>query len=258
MQKYKSKPAAAVPAPHRRRFWRKWLGAATLVLVAVGLLTVAYGAFKLGQRIYDRPAEKAMYNKMLAPLVMLDPLPFESLEKAKKETLLQAAVWGAVYSQDTKSYERNENGALILPAIDMERSAHNLFGPDFQVTHATFSDSGMDFVYDETRKGYIVPITAQIGMYTPQTAKISGWGEKILTVGYVAPNMNMLQESTQQADVPVKYMEYILTKQQGKFYVSALRESKMLPPATSPKSASQTSTPSAPASLPVNSVVAPK
>ena len=46
----------------------------------------------------------------------------------------------------------------------------------------------MQFVYDEERSGYIIPITGTTSAYTPKVVKIkTSVKEKRVTVGYVAP-----------------------------------------------------------------------
>jgi hypothetical protein len=212
----------------KRRRSRQRVGLAVSILTVVGVFSLVFGGVKGVQFLLDNSKEKAEYEATLAPLVMLDPLPFDSLDKANHSTLMQAAVWACVYNNDISTYERDELGALMLPAIEIEREAMRLYGPDFTFTRETFTDSGMEFVYSEEKDVYIMPITSQAGMYTPQVVRITGWREKVVTVGYVSP-FGTDGGFASPSNTPVKYVEYVFARGRDGYYLIAIRESDMKP-----------------------------
>ncbi len=226
----------------KRRRSRQRLGVMVLVLTVIGIFAVIFGGVKGVQYLLDNNKEKAEYEEILAPLVMLDPLPFNSIETANQSTLMQAAVWACVYNQDLSAIERDEMGALMLPAIDVERAAVKLYGPDFPFVKETFSDSGMEFLYQEDKDVFIVPITSQAGNYTPKVVKIKGWRQKTVTVGYLSP-FNMEAGSLSPSDVPVKYVDYIFEKGRDGYYLIAIQESDMKPEVSSVSESSEASVP---------------
>lgn len=225
---------------YRRRRSRQGIGAAVILLTVVGFCTVIYGGVKGVVKMFDNSEEKASYETLLAPLVMLDPLPFDDMAAANKNVLMEAAVWSCIYNQDTTGYERDETGSMILPAIDVERAAAKLYGTDFTVERATFSDSGMDFIYNEEKQGFIIPITGQVGIYSPKVAKIKGITEKVVTVGYISPYAGMMDGSGQQvSSEPVKYVDYVFARDKGDYHLIAIRESEMKPETPSSSGSSE-------------------
>lgn len=226
----------------KRRRSRQRLGLAVMVLTIVGVFAIIFGGVKGVQYLLDNSKEKAEYEAVLAPLVMLDPLPFNNIDNANKSTLMQAAVWACVYNQDLSAIERDEIGALMLPAIDVERAAVKLYGPDFPFARETFSDSGMEFVYQEDKDVFVVPITSQAGNYTPKVVKIKGWRQKTVTVGYLSP-FNIEAGSLAPSDVPVKYVDYIFEKGRDGYYLIAIQESDMKPEVSTASESSEASVP---------------
>lgn len=226
---------------HRRRA-RQGLGAAVILLTVVGLATVVYGGVKGVIKLFDNSEEKTSYETLLAPLVMLDPLPFDDMAAANKDLLKEAAIWACTYNNDTSTYERDETVAMILPAIDVDRAAAKLYGPDFTVERATFSDSGMDFIYNEEKQGFIIPITGQVGVYTPKVFKIKGISEKTVTVGYISPYAGMMDGTgVKVSDEPVKYVDYVFARKDGVYYLTAVKDSEMKPKTSASSSASSSS-----------------
>ena len=212
----------------KRRRSRQKVGLAVLLLTVIGALSIVLGGVKGVQFLLDNSKEKAEYEVILAPLVMLDPLPFDSLDKANHATLMQAAMWACIYNNDFSTYERDEVGALMLPAIEIEREAMRLYGPDFTFTRESFTDSGMEFIYSEEKDVYIMPITSQAGMYTPQVVRITGWREKVVTVGYISP-FGTDGGFASPSNTPVKFVEYVFARGRDGYYLIAIRESDMKP-----------------------------
>lgn len=232
---------------HRRRR-RQLLGGVISLLVVVGAISLIMGGVRVAAGLFDDTAERQQYEKLLAPVVMLDPVPFDSLETADQNMLLQAAIWEAIYNEDITKYDRDEGGALILPVVDVDKNAALLLGKNYALEHHTFSASGMEFVYDEDRKGYIIPITGTTSAYTPKVVKIKNEvQQKIVTVGYVAPPTGFSLDgtlSTEQGE-PAFYYDYVFTRQDDGYYLTAMKNSDMKPAsdAQTPQSNSQAAVP---------------
>lgn len=219
-----------------RRRRRQATGVVAMLLCVIGIGTVIYGAFTGVSKMFDQSGQKAEYEELLSPLVMLDPLEFDSLEAADQNTLMQAAIWACFYGEaDLSVYDRDEYGALILPSVDIDKYAARLYGPNFQIIHDTFQDDGMEFLYDETTACYTIPITGQVGSYQTQVVEVKGLSEKVITVAYMAPAAGGALDLTgTTTDTPMKYMEYVFTRENGEYYLTALRESDMRVPASPP------------------------
>ena len=219
----------------RRRRRRQLLGGVLCLLIVFGAASVVGSVGRVIGSLFDDSEERAQYEKLLAPLVMLDPVPFDSLETADQNLLLQAAIWEAIYNEDIADetkYERDESGALIMPAVDVDKNGALLFGPDYTLEHHSFEADGMQFVYDEERSGYIIPITGTTSAYTPKVVRIkTSVKEKRVTVGYVAPPTGFSLDgtlSTEQGD-PAFYYDYIFTRQGDGYYLTAITTSDTKP-----------------------------
>ena len=203
------------------------IGAVFSVLALVGVISIVLGAVKLGSKLLDDSAEKRKYDSLLTPLVVYDPLPFESPEEADENILLASSVWATIMNEDLTQYPTDEYGTTLLPAGEVDRYYARLFGTSTKLNHRTFADSDIEFVYNEETGTYTVPPTTYPQGYTPQTVKIKkafGSKEKIVTVGYLsfATGFN----DTRDRSI-VKYVDYIFTKKDGNYYLSAVRESDM-------------------------------
>lgn len=216
----------------RRRRRRQLLGGVLCLLIVLGAASLVTAGVRLVGRLTDDTEERQEYARLLAPMVMLNPVPFDSLETADQNTLLQAAIWGAIYSEDLTQYERDEVGALILPVVDVDKNGARLFGSEFVLEHHTFDANGMQFVYDEERMGYIIPITGTTSSYTPEVVKIqTSVQTKRVTVGYVAPPTGFSLDgvlATERGE-PAFYYDYIFTRQGDGYFLTAITTSEMKP-----------------------------
>ena len=86
------------------------------VLAFIGVLSIISGVVKTGMKIFDNTAEKQEYNTLLAPLVMYDPLPFETPDTADRRVLLASSLWAAIMNEDMSP--TNEDYAEIVEVKD--------------------------------------------------------------------------------------------------------------------------------------------
>lgn len=221
--------AKELGALRRRRFTRQVLGAVVCVLVLIGLSSVVSGAVQLGMRAFDNTDEKEAYEMRLRNLVALDPLPFNSLEElstSQQNTLLNAAIWSSI--GDSDSYEHDEVGAMYLPILDIEKTISSLYGPDFKMQYTTFEDNGMTFQYVSEKQAYLMPITSAVNTYYPSVQKIKRESNtQRVTVGYISLYAAGGEFSLNSDLTPIKYLDYIFTRKDGAYYLSAIVESEM-------------------------------
>ena len=93
-----------------------------------------------------------------------------------------------------------------------------------------------EITFDEEKQAYIVPATSYPQGFTPQVAKIkTSFSEKIVTVGYISPQTSWTDSTTGTIS---KYVDYVFEKQDGEFYLVAVRESDMKVEASSSSSSS--------------------
>jgi len=207
---------------HKRRIV---IGMIMCALMLVGVISIIAGGVKITSKLLDNTAEKEKYNALLATLVVADPLPFESPDQADQTILLSSSVWAAVMNEDMEQYEKDDFGQTYLPAVEVDRYFTRVFGTQHALTHQSFSEQEIEFIYDEEKQAYIVPITSFPTGFTPKVEKIkTGSGEKIVTVGYISPATNWNDDASGAVS---KYVDYIFQKQGGEYYLVAVRESAM-------------------------------
>ena len=234
---------------HKRRRARQWLGLAICALVLIGAATVVTLAVGGVAALFDDTEERLEYEQRLQALVMLDPLPFDSLDQADPALLKEASIWAAVSSAQAadsslSAYERDPNtDSLLLPAVEVDAAAASLFGPDYKLVHETFDTvaGDMTFEYDGERQCYLIPVTGQVGMYTPLVEELDRHdGRLYVTVGYV-PAPGLTGDFSMSAPTePTKYMEYVFEKADRVWYLCALQTSEKKPSSSAAASAPET------------------
>lgn len=171
----------------RRSKYALPLGGVFLVLAVIGLISVAGFCIRLTNQIMDNTREKSKFEEYLLPVVMFDPVEFDSPEHADPLFLLQSSLWGALLS-NTDKYTYDENAMLVVPASDLDVYAAKLYGSDIKLQHQTIEDFDFTYPYDPETKTYGVPVMGQTSQYTPQVTKIEKKGDLYtLTVGYIPP-----------------------------------------------------------------------
>lgn len=133
----------------RRSKYALPLGGVFLVLAVIGLISVAGFCIRLTNQIMDNTREKSKFEEYLLPVVMFDPVEFDSPEHADPLFLLQSSLWGTLLS-NTDKYTYDENAMLVVPASDLDVYAAKLYGSDIKLQHQTIED--FDFTYPYDRK----------------------------------------------------------------------------------------------------------
>jgi len=227
-------------ARRQRRRWRQLLGLVVCLLVIVGICTVLSRGVETVGGLFDNSALKQDLESRLQCYVMLDPLPFDSLDQADPNQIKEYAIWTTVNNAlatagSLDAYERDpDTDGIILPTLEVDAAIARLFGPDYKVEHATFENSDMNFLYLEDKQGYLIPVTGQIGQYTPQVENIKkSQGNMYVTVGYI-PTFTNSTFVFSAATEPTKYMDYVFAKNGKNWYMTSLQESETKPASSVP------------------------
>ena len=180
-------------------------------------------------------------------LVGFDPVPFDSLDEANQNTLLSALIWETLANVDKDALEHDDLGAPYLPTLELDKTAASLYGPDYKFTYETFEDRGLTYTYDEERSAFLVPITSAISDYYPQVEKIRREGDtQRVTVGYLSQYNEDGSLILNTSEItPVKYYDYIFTRNDGNYYLSAIVSSEMTASSSSEETDSADSVPNA-------------
>ncbi len=213
----------------RRNRYAAPIGGIFVILCLVGFATVVMLCFNLTRNVLDNSGKKHEYEKMLLPVVMFDPAPFEDAVNFDGLSLLQSSIWATLLGEDRDKYELDDNLMLVVPASDVDVTASNLFGPNITLTHSTFGDYEITYVYDESTRSYHVPVDVMTPSYTPQVEEIEKKGDTLLLrVGYVPPSSVMditfTEKGITNSTTPVKYMVYELHKGRNGYFLYAVRD----------------------------------
>lgn len=231
------------------RIARQAVGLIAIILVVIGLFTVISWAVHGVSVLLDDSDRRQSYADRLYGLVMFDTLPFDDINSVDPSVFKQAAIWGCVYQIQSSGgslddYERDEEtGSMILPKLEVDTYLSNLLGPDYTIEDGSFQTSEMNYIYDEERQGYLVPVTGAVGLYTPEVEDIRTQGGQLyVTVGYIPTLASTTSLTLTAPTEPTKYMDYVFTRGENRqWYLTALQESDMQPDATpTPAAASST------------------
>ncbi len=215
-------------ARRSRRRTRQFLGLALAVLIVVGAVSIVNYGINVVRTAMNDTSMADEYKARIAPFVWFDVLPFEKLEDANQDTLKQAVLWGVLNQTGTDKITRNERGEALVPAIEIDRYAAALFGPDFEFKHASFSDpvEGLEYTYDEEAGMYVVPATGIMPYYDATVVDITraGGGVRKVVVGYVQTyNANDEVIATPDYEHPAKYMDYLFRRDGNDYYLYAIQ-----------------------------------
>ena len=237
------------PAEHernRRRRTRQLLGLVLCLLIIIGIFSVISGAVRGVASLFDKTDEKLEYEEKLQSLVMMDPLPFASLDQMDVNQLREYSIWAAVDAARRSAggldaYPRDpETDGVLLPDVEVDAALVALLGPNYNeylsqpITNGSF-ETDIYYEYLEDQKAYLVPVTSQIGMYRAKVVDMQKKDGRLrVTVGYV-PSALLLGDYNPSANPePSKYMDYIFEKQDKEYYLRALEASEMKPSSSAP------------------------
>ena len=212
---------------HKKTPYAATIGAIFALLAVVGLIAIMYMTFGLSRSLLDNSKKRAEFDKMLLPVVMFDPVPFEKITDVDPLTVLQSSLWSTLLGEKRGSFQYDEVKQMIVPASDVDVAAAKLFGPDVKLVHQSFGDYNINYIYDEDLKAYHVPLTGEVGYYTPRVTKVDKKGDTLkLEVGYIPPaNVWSVGQTGEKGTIqPDKYMVYELKKNGKNYYLSAIRD----------------------------------
>lgn len=204
------------------------IGALVLFLAAAGLVALIWLGFNVTDQILDNSKEKEKFAKIVQPVLMFDPPPFEDVTTLDNKTLLESALWATMLGEKRETYTFDAQNNLVVPASDVDVSSTRLFGPAVKLEHGSFpSDFGISYDYNPTTKAYLVPVTSATALYTPRVDEISREGDVYsLLIGYIPPGTawnTAIGDQHSEPD-PHKYMVYKLKKADRYYQLTAIED----------------------------------
>lgn len=215
---------------HRRRYGV----AAGVIVLILALVGVCFIAGSIGQKIYSAATDDTKlreYDEFLGTVVMQDPKPFESPDKADEDFIMNASLWKTITANNGTNYTNYDDaGRIIVPLGDVVESCHELFGPECQLHPKTPAQETF-FVYNSEENQFHVALYSSDSYFTPYTESAKKEGSStILRVGYVSPSDEWRTQTSSAvtAPKPTKYMDYVMktNTKTNKEYIYAIREVK--------------------------------
>ena len=223
------------PKSAHRRHHRYGVPVGVMVLL-LALVGVGFIATAIGQKIYSAATDDSQlraYDTLLTYVVMQDPKPFVSPDKADENFVLNASLWKTITANNGTNYTNyDDKGRIIVPLGDVVSSCHSLFGPDCQLQPKTPAEETF-FEYNTDTNEFHVALYSSDSSFVPYTESAKQQGDStVLRVGYVSPSdaWRTQTTSTISAPKPTKYMEYVLktnatTNKQYIYAINAIKES---------------------------------
>ena len=201
------------------------VGAVVTILAIIGFITlVVFAVNGIGDAI-ESGKKYDEYEKLLTPVVLIDPDTFDDITKADMSQLMEISIWSLLKSEITpNSYEATADG-IFIPKENVEAEFVKLFGTEVTPSHTTIEGYGMDFVYDAEKGGYTVPLTGVTPLYTPDViAKTTLPNSVVLTVACLAGDAwEQGEDGEMKAPIPDKHLKITLREKDGVYYISAIQ-----------------------------------
>lgn len=203
----------------------KIIGLIILSLALIGVIVTLSFTGKTISKLFDDTKLKTELESLISPIVMYDPVPFESINKAEGSMIIQTSIWAVMGSDEKSHYSFDDFGRMLIPATDVEKYAAKLYGKSLKLTHQSFTEMGSTFEYDKQTKKYLVPVDAISGYY-PVIEKIKRVKKDyILTVGYIPPlSWGSDIKGNKLPTTPDKRMFYIVRKDKEGYHLFAIKD----------------------------------
>ncbi|MBR0451656.1 MAG: hypothetical protein IJI78_06660 [Oscillospiraceae bacterium] len=211
----------------RKRRARQIRGFIFLLFAVIGVISVVTLAARAINSKLNPADDVDAYTQLISPLVGLNPVPFESVDEADNNILVESAIWAVLQREDTEKYTKNEYDQMMIPSVEVDRYFSKMYGEDNLREHANVVDADLTFVYDTETDTYIIPITSLIGNSIPQITNIERDGKKrILTVAYMQYDQSIILDpaaNTEDKLIFVKNMTYVIERDGEEYHIVAVR-----------------------------------
>lgn len=222
------------------------IGLLVVLLTVVGLITVIVAAVNGISGLIEKSKGYEEYEKMLTPVVLIDPDTFDDITKADMSQLIEMSIWSLLKNDNSPDkFETNDVG-FAIPKAEVEKAFVELFGTEIKPVHSTVEGYGIDFVYDNATGTYTVPLTGVTPIYTPDVVEIQKSKDTVvLTVACLAGDAWEQGENGEMIPpTPDKYLKVTLREVDGKYFISAIQST------TAPEHATQENVTEKPAPKP--------
>ncbi|HHW46053.1 MAG TPA: hypothetical protein GXX17_03965 [Clostridiales bacterium] len=163
-----------IPSPQEGPKWAAPLGLVILLLAVFGLVSIVLIVVNHvnNSRSKEFAESAGYYEQLLTPVVMVEPVPFENIEKADKLYLVKASIVSILLDESVE-LPYDINGLMMVSADLVETKCRQLFGNDIKLEHKSFFLEAILFRYNDSDNSYHIPATGLNGKYRPKVVDIS-------------------------------------------------------------------------------------
>lgn len=196
-----------------------------VMVVASVLSTVITGFSNIG----STNEKKLEYSEFITPVVLNDPAPFETIDKADNQMLLESALWrvlGEMSAAEDYEYTYDATRKIVISADEVAKAGRELFGDEVQLNMNVLSESDGSaiYYYDSIDNSFHIS-TGSLPGPAPVITKMAQKSDYVsLVVGYVNQEEMSLLSSDEEIEC-YKYMEYVLAfRSDESYYIQSIRD----------------------------------
>ena len=201
------------------------IGVIVTVLALIGLATVIVLSVTGIKNALAKSKDYSEYNKLLTPVVLIDPKGFDDITKADPSELIEMSIWAILKSDISPDTYSTSAGGIVIPAADVEKSFQKLFGTEVKPTHATVNGYDYEFTFDADAKTYTIPITSIKPIYTPQVIDAKENADTVVLTVALLPGdaWNQGADGSMTPPQADKYIKVTLRVKDGQQFISAIQ-----------------------------------
>lgn len=220
------------------------IGLLVTLLAFIGLATVIVLCVTAIRNAAEKSKDYSEFNKLLTPVVLIDPSNFDDITKADTSELIEMSIWSILKSDISPDTYQIGEGGLIIPEADVTAQFQKLFGTEVTPVHATVEGYEYEFTYDADAKTYTIPITGIVPIYTPKVIDKKETADQIvLTVALLSGEAwQQGADGAMVEPVPDKYIKVTLRIKDGAQFISAIQATTTPEVATTLTPAKETTT----------------
>ncbi len=174
------------------------IGAVILLFAIIGVISSAVIITNSTVGLIENKKGKKAFAEYIAPLVVVDPPTFDSVDNLDSKTMLTAAVWNLLKNETLSKYDTDNYQFITVPKTDVEAYAIKLFGDSIELEHQPLGDAYYSFSYSEQDGTYTIPTANVYVPYTPEVTNIEQDGDiYTLTVDYISTNDFLQNENAE-------------------------------------------------------------
>lgn len=201
-----------------------------IVMAVIGVISSVRFVAQITSNLLDNTSLKNEFARFIYPVVVNDIAPFEEPDEIPDSSKISCAIWNILLNHDTSEFAKDEGNGLTIPEYNVLASCRELFGSTVSLNHQTVGTAELRFTYNEETHTYSANKNIRYLTYSPQIISMTEDGDVYtVIVGYVPPTLAAVAGTGGISALPEKYMEYTISRWDGKDTLMSVRFSDYTP-----------------------------